>query len=544
MRIMKQNFSKMLLLLIIVFAMALSITPADVLASDPNNITILINNGSQVGGGTLEEVITTVGTATDAVNDLKITAGKVTEADWTYIKEKLTNLLRFEIADTILDDEVADIPGYCFAYSDVITEIVVPQAIVIGANAFEESSIKTAEFSRATSIGDHAFRNCANLLTANIPDATSIGDYAFDACTSLEAANFPKVVTIGTQAFASCLSFGDIDFPSLENIASLAFASCTDLVTVEFPKVTSIDASAFQNCTNLETADFPVAESIGVSAFASCSKLENIKFPMVTSIGERAFVGNNGLLAAGFPKVKDIAKYAFSMCENLVTVSLPNVEKIDSYAFQNCKKLTTLNLPATPPAVADKAFFSPTTGSLGFVDANGEPLTGAALAAAVKNYMDAQDGDGKWYGWTISTVTGKVLSKIEVTTQPTKTTYTVGEKFDKAGMTVAASYSDGSKTPITDYSITPDRALTTSDGKITVSYTKGDITKTAEVIIKVNAAVGGGSNITTEDNNVPVINKTNSPKTGDTSNAMLYISLLVISCGAAGFGLKKKGILK
>ena len=78
-------------------------------------------------------------------------------------------------------------------------------------------------------------------------------------------------------------------------------------------------------------------------------------------------------------------------------------------------------------------------------------------------------------------VTEKVLEKIEITTNPNKTTYEEGEKFDKTGMVVTAVYSDNSRETITDYTYTPTESLTTSDNKVTITYKE----KTATVIITV-----------------------------------------------------------
>ena len=80
----------------------------------------------------------------------------------------------------------------------------------------------------------------------------------------------------------------------------------------------------------------------------------------------------------------------------------------------------------------------------------------------------------------------KALSGIEITTAPTKLTYEEGEKFDKTGMVVTANYSDSTSAPVTDYTYTPNGALAKTDTKIVVSYTEGEITKTAEVAITVN----------------------------------------------------------
>ena len=81
----------------------------------------------------------------------------------------------------------------------------------------------------------------------------------------------------------------------------------------------------------------------------------------------------------------------------------------------------------------------------------------------------------------------KTLSKIEITTAPTKTTYTEGEKFDKAGMKVTATYSDGTTKEVTDYTYTPAGELKTTDTAITVSYKEGEKTVEAKYTITVKA---------------------------------------------------------
>ena len=82
----------------------------------------------------------------------------------------------------------------------------------------------------------------------------------------------------------------------------------------------------------------------------------------------------------------------------------------------------------------------------------------------------------------------KDLSRIDITTPPTKTTYTVGESFDTAGMVVTATYSDGSTAAVTGYTVSPSAALTTSDTSVMISYTEGGVTKTATQAITVNAS--------------------------------------------------------
>ena len=89
-------------------------------------------------------------------------------------------------------------------------------------------------------------------------------------------------------------------------------------------------------------------------------------------------------------------------------------------------------------------------------------------------------------------VAQKTLESIKVTTAPTRTTYTEGEKFDKTGMKVIAKYSDGTTKEVTDYTYTPAGELKTTDKTITVSYTENEVTKTATQEITVVAKGNSG----------------------------------------------------
>ena len=80
---------------------------------------------------------------------------------------------------------------------------------------------------------------------------------------------------------------------------------------------------------------------------------------------------------------------------------------------------------------------------------------------------------------------GIKLASIAITTPPAKTTYTAGETFDPAGMVVEATYSNGAKAVATGYSYTPSTALTDGTTDVTIQYTEGGVTKTAEQAITV-----------------------------------------------------------
>ena len=80
----------------------------------------------------------------------------------------------------------------------------------------------------------------------------------------------------------------------------------------------------------------------------------------------------------------------------------------------------------------------------------------------------------------------KELNGIEVETLPKKTEYVEGELFDSTGMVVNKIYSNGDKETINNYEIDLVEGLKTTDNVVTISYTEGNITKTAQIDITVN----------------------------------------------------------
>lgn len=81
---------------------------------------------------------------------------------------------------------------------------------------------------------------------------------------------------------------------------------------------------------------------------------------------------------------------------------------------------------------------------------------------------------------------GPILQSIYIKTQPTKTTYTEGEYFNKDGIVVMGRYSDGSESQITSFIFSPSGALTTANTIVTISC--GSFT--ASVSITVNEKQG------------------------------------------------------
>ena len=88
--------------------------------------------------------------------------------------------------------------------------------------------------------------------------------------------------------------------------------------------------------------------------------------------------------------------------------------------------------------------------------------------------------------FTVKAAVTKTLSRIAVTTPPTKTTYIAGDNFVPAGMVVTATYSDKS-TSVVSATVTDGTALTAGKTSVTISYTEGGVTQTTTQAITVNA---------------------------------------------------------
>lgn len=132
-----------------------------------------------------------------------------------------------------------------------------------------------------------------------------------------------------------------------------------------------------------------------------------------------------------------------------------------------------------------------------------------------------------------------ILVNIEITNRPTKTTYTEGEKFDKTGMVVTAKYSDGTSKEITDYTYTPNGKLKVTDKEITISYTEGDITKTARQEITLIANVEDEDTTEKNENTDDTTSEGKLPQTGMKYD-IIVIGMIVIIVGLVSyFGYKK-----
>ena len=138
--------------------------------------------------------------------------------------------------------------------------------------------------SNVTSIGDHAFEECADLMSIEIPNGvTNIGQFAFESCRGLTSIDIPDSVTrIGSGAFECCNNITSISIPkSVSTIEDYSFRLCQSITSIIIPSnVKRIGERAFDDCTGLTSIEFPDSvTSIGYGAFGGCRNLRSIIVP-------------------------------------------------------------------------------------------------------------------------------------------------------------------------------------------------------------------------------------------------------------------------
>lgn len=113
--------------------------------------------------------------------------------------------------------------------------------------------------------------------------------------------------------------------------------------------------------------------------------------------------------------------------------------------------------------------------------------------------LDSED----WYLWDrehkiwIPQNVDRMLTSITVTAMPTKTAYIAGETFDPTGMSVKATYSDGTEQTVTGVTV-PTAPLEVGMSAVTISYTAGGIIRRAAIPISVVPVAVVSIAVTTE----------------------------------------------
>ncbi|MDE6426810.1 MAG: leucine-rich repeat protein [Ruminococcus sp.] len=246
-----------------------------------------------------------------------------------------------------------------YEYIENIKEVVVEDGVTsIGNHAFIDCAKLTSVTlpDSVTNIENGAFCQCYSLASVTIPDGvTNIGEFAFSMCHNLTSITIPEsVISIGHRAFQSCNGLTSITIQNgVKNIEMCAFTSCNGLTSVTIPEsVTYISSTAFSNCDNLTEINVSENNNNYVSVngvLFNKNKTTLIEYP----IGKKntAYVIPNS--------VKSISSYAFSKCDYLTSVTIPNsVTSIGYRTFDNCHSLISITIPNSVTTISDMTFYN------------------------------------------------------------------------------------------------------------------------------------------------------------------------------------------
>ena len=219
----------------------------------------------------------------------------------------------------------------------------------INSGAFQNREIVTVKFaneSHITDIGDSAFSQCKYLKNIKLPSGIhNISQSLFSESSALQTIIIPKAVeTIGIKAFYLCESLQNIEFESnslLTKIYNQSFSGCTQLQNIELPNsVTTIYSEAFRQCTHLTEFILPNSLDIMGESIFKYSGVCNIEYHESIAIGSISSYcfGNMDLLETFVipNSVSVVMANAFYSCPQLISVTFGNgIEIVEDYAFNN-----------------------------------------------------------------------------------------------------------------------------------------------------------------------------------------------------------------
>ncbi len=247
-----------------------------------------------------------------------------------------------QVADIVINEEVAIIEDYVFLGCDFIKSVTFSDSV-------EE-------------IGLYAFQNCTNLKTVTFGEAMGIINAgSFKGCTALESVDFAAttLATIGYEAFSGCSSLKEVKLSeTISDIGDYAFYN-TAFKTIEFGKnVASVGPDSFTGNTALEefnvvskNKEFSSEDGVLYNKKGNAlvtfpaGKSGNFELPQgVSEIKEAAFKQTSvtKLILAEDSELNYIAEYAFenSAIEEIVIPAA--VQKINSATFRNAKNLKSV----------------------------------------------------------------------------------------------------------------------------------------------------------------------------------------------------------
>ena len=262
-----------------------------------------------------------IGWSPEPINIVGATTCVAQFKDVSSIVLKLLNGTLTEVDDS--DELIENVGTFAFAYLPNLTNVNLPVAKSIEANAFYESKA---------------------LSNLTLPVCDTIVRTSFSK-TKFNTLSLPKITTLPDAAFSKDVEMyaKQVNLPLVETLPNYCFRQNTDLQYVDAPLVKNIRYYAFNGCNKLKSINFPLVESIEESAFASCTSVETINIDACTTLGSNAISGLSHVTEFQLKNIENVPSFTFSGWNNVTKIELFAVKKIlADRVFQYCSLLETL----------------------------------------------------------------------------------------------------------------------------------------------------------------------------------------------------------
>lgn len=329
-------------------------------------------------------------------------------------------------------------------------------------------------------------------ITASI---TYEGTTYTDTCTVTVSAVVPKI-TVGQSTLALTVggSAGEVSF---------ATANFDGTVSVTAVSGTPSTATVATNASSVTIT--PVAEGTSaVTLTASCGSQTAAATINVTVSAAVSSVtlspASDGMPTGGYAAGTGsftIASYSWTLSNFYATAATASGKLqvkasgyiLNSAAFPNSVSSIVVTTTSTGSAPTITYGSTSSLGSTATSD-SGSPCTYTLGSGATFIKILNGSSYSQWSSIQInfSTAAPKTLSSIAVATNPTKTSYTVGDTLDTTGIKVNGAYSDGSTADVTSSCTYSPTALSTV-GTTTITVTCGSATTTFTVTVAAAATL-------------------------------------------------------
>lgn len=446
--------------------------------------------------------------------------------EWNISKTSNDNIVATIYSNGLLEiNGTGEMKDWTSAYSvewynkrSLLRNVEIKEGITsIGKHAFEYCrGIKNVDISNSiTKINENAFSDCYNITSIVIPNNVQIiNPKTFEKCHNLEEINISSnVKEIGLSAFLNCDSLSRVNIDEgLETIGLYAFKGCAKLKEISLPtSIKKVNNYAFDE--GVETVYYPsfirtvikeysgTFENFVEVVLSKIDRIEITKEPGKINYYEGENFSKSGMVVTAFYEdgtSRVVTDYTITDGDNLksektsVTIAYEEggITKTTEQKITVFKELERLEI-TTPPTRTE------------YIEGQDFDRTGMTVTVFYKdgtskevtNYTISNGGKLRtndtyitlYYLENLKSVTAtqeitvlkKEISRIEITTPPTKTNYVAGQSFNKTGMVVTAYYNDETSEEITNYIVVDGNNLKEGTETVTIVFVYGEKTETA-----------------------------------------------------------------